>query len=271
VPRWPAWTAPVALIAGFAAAFVASLVLYVILAASGGSTKHPPVWVDIVGTLVQDAALVGSAVMFARMSRRPRARDFGLRATRFWPALGWLALAWVSFFVTLIVLRAAFDVHDSTKDAFDRLSSDKGALAVAGLCLLVCVVAPLAEELFFRGYFFTALRNWKGVWVAAVITGLTFGGVHVFNYVDHFNAVAAIAIVGLMVFGFALCLLYWRTGSLYPCFAVHALNNSLSFGVLEHWVWWAVILLMLGANLAIAAVVLPLSRSRSLTPAPAHT
>lgn len=258
-----------ALTAGFAAAFMGSLVLFVILSATGASTKHPPAWADIVGTLIQDGALVVSAVMFARLSRRPRPSDFGLRPTRLWPAVGWLLLTWASFFATLIVLRAIFNVDDSAKDAFDRLSRDRGALAVAGLCLLVTVVAPLAEELFFRGYFFTALRNWKGVWVAAAITGVTFGAVHVFNYVDDFNAVAAIAIAGLIVFGAALCLLYWRTGSLYPCFAVHALNNSLSFGVLEKWEWWQVILLMVGANVVIAAIVLPLARRGRSSLAPA--
>jgi len=248
---------------------MASLVLYVIVAATGGSTKHPPAWTDIVGTLIQDGALVLSAVMFARLSRRPRPSDFGLRMTRLWPAVGWLLLTWLSFFATLILLRALFDVHESTKDAFEALSKDKGVLAVAGLCILVTVVAPLAEELFFRGYFFTALRNWKGVWVAAALTGVTFGGVHVFNYVKDFNAVAAIAVAGLMVFGAALSLLDWRTGSLYPCFVVHALNNSLSFGVLEKWESWQIILLMVGANVAIAVIVIPVARRRPRVLAPA--
>lgn len=258
-----------ALLAAFAAALVGSVILVVIVAATGGSTKHPPPWTDIVGTLIQDGALVVSAVLFARAIRRPRPSDFGLRATRWGPAVGWLLLTWASFFVTLLVLRGVFGVDDSAKDAFQELSKGKGAGIIIGLCLLVTVVAPLAEEVFFRGYFFTALRNWKGVPVAAAITGVTFGGIHVFNYVNDFNAVAAIAIAGLMVFGAALCLLYWRTGSLYPCFAVHALNNSLAFGALEKWAWWQVILLMLGANVAIAAIVVPLARRRPSMLAPA--
>jgi len=259
----------VALVAALAATLMASLVLFVIVAATGGSTRHPPASVDLAGTLIQDAALVFSAVMFARLSRRSRPSDFGLRVTRLWPAVGWLILTWASFLATVLVLRLVFGLHDSTKDALNQLTKDKGFLAVAGLCLLVTVVAPLAEEIFFRGYFFTALRNWKGVGVAAAITGVTFGAIHIFNYVDDFNAVAAIALVGLMVFGAALCLLYWHTGSLYPCFAVHALNNSLAFGDLENWPWWQVVLLMLGANLVIAAIVVPVSRRRPRALAPA--
>ena len=35
----------------------------------------------------------------------------------------------------------------------------------------------------------------------------------------------------LVVLGVLLCLLYWRTGSLLPCIALHALNNGISFVV----------------------------------------
>ena len=41
------------------------------------------------------------------------------------------------------------------------------------------MVAPICEELLFRGYIFTALRNWRGTLPAALIIGLLFGGVHV--------------------------------------------------------------------------------------------
>jgi uncharacterized protein len=39
------------------------------------------------------------------------------------------------------------------------------------------------------------------------------------------------------VLGFVLCLVRWRTGSLYPCIGLHALNNSIAFGVLQDWDW----------------------------------
>jgi membrane protease YdiL (CAAX protease family) len=108
------------------------------------------------------------------------------------------------------------------------------------------------------------------VWPAAAITGVTFGAIHVFNYLDRFDTFAAVALVGLAVFGFMLCIVYWRTGSLYPCFVAHALNNSLAFGVSEHWRWWQVLLLMAGANMAIAAIVLPVAGAlRRRVPQPA--
>ena len=89
--------------------------------------------------------------------------------------------------------------------------------------VLITVVAPLGEELFFRGFFFGALRNWRGPWPAALITGLVFGGIHVGSSPVGY-------LVPLLIFGVGLCLLYEWTGSLYPAIALHALNNSIALG-----------------------------------------
>src|SRR6266542_2265428 len=98
-PSWPAWTAPVALIAAFAAALVGYIVIGAVAGAAGASFDNPPSGVEIGATVVQDSALVLSAVLFARMTTRPRPWQFGLRPTRFGPAVGWLLIAWLSFFV----------------------------------------------------------------------------------------------------------------------------------------------------------------------------
>jgi hypothetical protein len=98
------------------------------------------------------------------------------------------------------------------------------------VALLVAVIAPVAEEFFFRGFFFGALRNWKGPWPAAVITGLVFGGIHAGSSDPAY-------LVPLAGFGFALCALYVKTGSLYPCIGLHCANNSVAFGVTQNWSW----------------------------------
>ena len=48
---------------------------------------------------------------------------------------------------------------------------------------------------------------------------------------------------------------YRRTGSLYPCIAVHSLNNSIAFGGLEGW-GWRIPLLMVGSLAVIGALAL---------------
>ena len=237
-----------ALIAGFTVAVFAAIVLGVIAGVTGSSLDHPPPSVEIIATACQDLALIGSALLFARLTRRPRPWQFGLRATRFWPALGWLALSWFAFICFSAAWVAALDIRQK-----DRLPSELGAdqstIALVAVAVLVCVLAPIAEEFFFRGYFFTALRSWRGLWPAAVLTGLVFGAIHV-------GSAPVAYLVPLAVFGFLLCLLYWRTGSLYPCIALHALNNCLAFGVTEGWDW-QIPVLMVGALTVIFALTLP--------------
>jgi membrane protease YdiL (CAAX protease family) len=257
-PRWPAWTAPVALIAGFGAAIVGFIAITVIAGAFGADTGDPPPSVQISGTVLQDLALVGSAIYFARMTAQPRPWQFGLTRVQVRRAAGWLVVAWLSFIVFSAIWAASLGLHEKD-DLPDELGAGQSTIALIAVAILVTVVAPICEELFFRGYFFNALKSWRGLWPAAVITGLVFGGIHV-------GSAPAAYLVPLAFFGFALCLLYQRTGSLYPCMALHALNNSLAFGVTEGW-GWEIPVTMVAANAAILLIVGPFGLRRA-GPAP---
>lgn len=260
-PRWRAWTAFAALVAGLAATLLlGSIVSVIVTAIAGGHIAHPPPGATLAATLVQDACLVAAAVGFAWMAGRPSPEALGLRAPRLGRALGALVLAGVSFYLFLATWVAV--LHVTQKDKLPtELGADRSALSFAGVAVLVCVVAPIAEELFFRGFFFPALATWLGWPGAAVLTGVVFGAIHA-------GSAPAPLLVPLAFFGLVLCLLYRRTGSLYPCIALHALNNSLALGASEGW-GWQVPLLMAAALAAIAAVVLPVARlgTRHLSPA----
>ena len=120
---------------------------------------------------------------------------------------------------------------------------------------LTCVVAPICEEFLFRGYIFTALRNWRGTLPAALITGLLFGGVHV-------GSAPALDLVPLAALGFGLCLLYRYTGSLYPCIAAHSLNNSIAFAGLENCSVAGAVLIARALVACIAALIAARAQAR---------
>jgi uncharacterized protein len=89
-------------------------------------------------------------------------------------------------------------------------------------------VAPVAEEFFFRGFFFRALRSRFSLIAAAVIDGLVFGAVH-------YTGSQTLAVLPVLaVLGFVFCMLYERTGSILPGIALHATNNSISYAVTVH-------------------------------------
>jgi membrane protease YdiL (CAAX protease family) len=265
-PRWSPWMSVVALVAGFAAALFGALVLGVIAVAFGADFDDQPASVQILATIVQDLCLIGSAIVFARMAGRVRPGDFGLRPTRVLPAIGWAVLVWLSFYVFTAAFVAILGANPSDDQLPKQLGVDDSTAAMLAVAFLVAVVAPIAEEFFFRGFFFTALKNWRGLWPAAILTGLVFGAIH--------GSSADIAfLLPLAFFGFALCLLYEKTGSLYPGIAVHCANNSVAFGATQDWTWQIPVLLACSlvaiafVALAVRAVWSP--RPPAAAPAPA--
>ncbi len=78
------------------------------------------------------------------------------------------------------------------------------------------VVAPVCEEILFRGFLFNGLRARMGVWGAAIVSSLIFGGLHYYSWFG----MATIALFGMLA-----CWVFVRTGSLWPGILLHALSN----------------------------------------------
>ena len=95
------------------------------------------------------------------------------------------------------------------------------------LCVvLICIGAPLTEELVFRGAIQGHLMKWiKNPWVSIVLASILFG-------LAHGNLPQFIAgfIMG-MVCGW----LFYRTGSIWPGIALHFFNNT--FSTVSTWIW----------------------------------
>jgi uncharacterized protein len=262
IPPWPPWTAPAALVGGIVLAAVAGLLVDLPALALGVNVtaSHVPGGLEIADTVVQDAAFVAAAVFFAGLGGRTvRAWQFGLRPPRTgWKgATGLIALLLVAFVIFSLIWGSAF--HAEKDKLLEQLGTGESAGLLVLSAALTCVIAPICEEFLFRGFIFTALRNWHGTWPAAIITGLAFGGVHV-------GSAPVVDLVPLAGLGFGLCLLYRYTGSLYPCIVAHSLNNSIAFGSLEGWRWQSVIVLLLAAFAAIGLIALGLMRAGVITP-----
>lgn len=249
--RWAPWTAVAAFVVGVAFSLVGVILVGAVAAVFGASFEDPPPAVTIVATVVQDAAFIGAAVLFAARVGQVLPAQFGLVRTRVAPAIGWMLVAYVAYVAIAQAWAQVVDIDEVDKLP-ESLGVDESTVALVAACVLVTVIAPIAEEVFFRGYFYGALRNWRGPWLAALLTGLLFGGVHA-------GGTDVVFLVPLAVLGFMLCVLRERTGSLLPCIALHAVNNALAFGVTEDWPAVGILLLVAGAVsvtlLACAAVM----------------
>ena len=89
--------------------------------------------------------------------------------------------------------------------------------ALLSMLVMAGFVAPLGEELVFRGLLFPWLRGHLGVAAAAVLSGLIFATLHG----------VPILIPALTAIGTALALLYHRCGSLWPVILAHGVFNGI--------------------------------------------
>jgi CAAX protease family protein len=142
-----------------------------------------------------------------------------------WGAIAGLILYPAVLFIGNVVLAPLFrDAFGQEVKAPDQLSS---ALSVTGKVLaavLAIGVAPIAEELFFRGILFRSLRDRYGFWVGAFASSLLFGLVHYVPSPWH----DALLLESVMVFsGLGFAWIYERRGNLVAGMAAHAIFNAI--------------------------------------------
>jgi membrane protease YdiL (CAAX protease family) len=221
-PRWPWWYGPLGFLAGGIAGFITAGIAWAVLGVDDPSDSPGAI---VVGTALLDGALVGAALLFASFVRKPKAWHFGLRRTPFWPAVGWAALGMVSFYVFAAAYEAIF-TPDVEQSVAEDLGADESTFGLVAAGFMIVCVAPFAEEFFFRGFFYGALRTRFPVIAAALINGVVFGFIHFEGGDDGLLIVPPLAMLG-----FVFCLVYERTRSLYPVVALHSINNSIAYAV----------------------------------------
>ena len=89
--------------------------------------------------------------------------------------------------------------------------------SAAVMVFLVAVVAPLAEELLFRGLLYRWIAERFGMWIGLVISSLIFSSMHGI----------LLLIPPLFVVGCLLAWLYEKSGSVLPCIVMHGVFNGI--------------------------------------------
>ena len=114
-------------------------------------------------------------------------------------------------------VQAGFE-HFSVKAATPANTDIALALTAATLVVL----APIVEEMLFRGLFFGALARPLGTWIAALVSALVFGAVH--NDWVLFPMLAALGLINAIA--------YAATGNLAVPIVLHAVNNGFATAIL---------------------------------------
>ncbi len=107
---------------------------------------------------------------------------------------------------------------DDTDPGGGLSPADAGWQGLVFAVVSACLVAPVSEEILYRGVLFRSLANRTGILAAAALSAVIFSAVHFYD-LHGFLSVA--------IFGFAAALLYAATGSLMPAILLHVLHNVL--------------------------------------------
>jgi membrane protease YdiL (CAAX protease family) len=181
---------------------------------------------SLVFTIFLDAGLVGLAAGFSLWRYHLGWGELGLR--RFDRSFWWLPLvaaaaAHVGVLVYALVL-IVLGAEAPRQEGLEELFQSRAVLPLAGVATLLA--APVAEEIFFRGFIFPGLLRPFGLVGAMAASGFLFGAFHVTGT----DTVALVLPFGLI--GMLFAWIYYRTGSLWPSIATHLLFNLVSFVLL---------------------------------------
>ena len=144
-------------------------------------------------------------------SNRPRALIAGM---------GWGVVAWI---VATVVTYAIVVLLEQVGIEPDQQAAERaiGFLEPWLVVVAVVIVAPIAEEVFFRGVAFNAWLRERGRRFAYIGSAALFAAIHV----------ALVSLVPIFLLGLALAWVYRRTGGLLAPIAMHATFNAISIGI----------------------------------------
>jgi membrane protease YdiL (CAAX protease family) len=128
-------------------------------------------------------------------------------------SLGLMGLGYMDFLDKLGIAKV--------QDTVAIFQEEKSVVVLILMAVAAAIVAPVCEEVIFRGYLYPATKCFVGPWVSALSTALVFSAAH--------GSVAAL--LPLFVFGLILVALYEWTGSIWPSVAAHFLFNAATVAV----------------------------------------
>lgn len=184
-------------------------------------------WINI-SMLMLHVMLLLIAYAFAADKFRSAGKAFGLSAKPLSGAFGIGIRGYMAIFpwlllVLFLVVETANRLHyiPPPQPIHEMIFMENRAPVLGLTILMTCLMGPLAEEVFFRGILFAALRQHLSRWPAMLLSGALFSMVHT----------NVIGFIPIMMLGCFLAYLYERTGSLSAPVAIHMLHNAFLLGM----------------------------------------
>ena len=239
--RWSlvdVWIAAHVFVAGMIPVAIGVVIILMIAFGSSTNLVNPKgpglIAALILGMIGQTALMIGIPVFFITQKYRISLPRIGFR----WPPSGAEIRKGMLFGLGMMLLSAGLQIalmaalnrtvgpegtqelkDVTSKIVAERLLKDNAGPAMLITLLLVAgVMAPLSEELFFRGFLYNAAKHRLGIVPGIILSALVFALVHI----------GPLAVIGIIPMGVLLALAYEKSGSLWVPIMMHATNNILA-------------------------------------------
>ena len=203
------------------------------------------VWTWLGPLLVLAALLAGGNVLSLIAPREGTGRTVFFVATT---VGGWRAafgfdrirrrdwLPWILGFAMIyacrtavVVMAAVLTDGRAVREANNLVTGSPTVLSVVVLTVTVVVLAPVTEELMFRGLLLRSFLRRMSFWPAALLSSSLFGLFHVFAVDTLLGAVTLAVSVGVL--GLGNCFVVRITGRLTAAVMIHATYNALALAL----------------------------------------
>lgn len=210
------------ILAAFFAGFVGAGVAGVLVELVGADVGEP-----IPFSLVFVGQAVGTLIVIAMYSRRVSG-SFGadtglvLAGRDWWAIFAGMGLQIAVALLTVPLLRVMFPEGAPSQGVADIAGESETSLEIIAIFVSVAVIAPILEEILYRGMLLSWLNRFMGKWGAIMVSAAIFAGIHLVDW----NARAAVP--GLFIVGLVLGWAAMRRGDLSLAVPLHAGVNTLA-------------------------------------------
>ncbi|HAU39731.1 MAG: hypothetical protein UV80_C0002G0227 [Candidatus Peregrinibacteria bacterium GW2011_GWF2_43_17] len=153
-------------------------------------------------------------------------RFFGFETVGVKVAIKYILLGYFMYWIVMMVITNLMIEFDVQLPGFETQETHMPLMGESQIewiisALIIILVAPIFEEIFFRGFIFKTLIERSKTWIAFLISGAIFAGIHL-----EFGTFMPLFILGLI-----LNWIFFKTKSIYPGILFHIINNAIALSL----------------------------------------
>tara|TARA_B100000700_G_scaffold322000_1_gene422532 strand:- start:2117 stop:2635 length:519 start_codon:yes stop_codon:yes gene_type:complete len=136
--------------------------------------------------------------------------------------IGYLIFIFINLLLVISGLSEILPGLGQQENIVDQLIKTNTDIYVIGFA--ICILAPIVEEITFRGYIYNKFKDNYGIISSSLFTSIIFAGIHF-----QFQVMSAMIILSLIIHW-----VYEKSGGLNGAITFHIINNTITFIVMSN-------------------------------------